>query len=265
VPGDRRARAPSTQHVPPAATTCPGGAGGSGPFPDNRAADVNDDGQCAQARQELGVYLLGAIEPAQRALVDRHLAACPPCRAELAGLAGLPSLLRRVPVGEALRLAPDAAAALVPSPSLTALARRVSGIRRRWCLTAAAAALAGFAAAAGLHALNPAAAWTPAAAAPQWAVTADGTNRGTGAWAAVRYTSLPWGTELEVQVTGVAAGTRCQLLVTGPRGQDVTAGGWTITAGQAAWYPASVPFQAASVRGFVVSAGGKILVTVRAR
>jgi hypothetical protein len=26
-----------------------------------------------------------------------------------------------------------------------------------------------------------------------------------------------------------------------------------------------VPFQAASVRGFVVSAGGKILVTVRAR
>ena len=61
--------------------------------------------QCP-ARQELGVYLLGAIEPDQRALVDRHLAACPQCRAELAGLAGLPSLLRRVPVEEALRLAP---------------------------------------------------------------------------------------------------------------------------------------------------------------
>jgi anti-sigma factor RsiW len=105
-------------------------------------------------RQELGVYLLGAIEPAQRALVERHLTACPRCRAELAGLAGLPSLLRRVPVGEALRLAPDVAAALVPSPSLTALARRVSGIRRRkWCLTAATASIAGFAAAAGLHAL----------------------------------------------------------------------------------------------------------------
>ena len=228
---------------------------------------MNDEDQCAQARQELGVYLLGAVEPAQRALVERHLAVCPQCRAKLAGLAGLPSLLRRVPVGEALRLAPDVAAALVPSPSLTALARRVSGIRRRkWCLTAAAAAIAGFAAAAGLHALNPAAARAPAAAAPRWAVTADGANRVTGAWAAVRYTPLPWGTELEVQVTGVAAGTRCQLLVTGPRGQDVAAGGWTITAGhQAAWYPASVPFQAASVRSFVVSAGGKILVTIRAR
>lgn len=227
---------------------------------------MNDEDQCAQARQELGVYLLGAVEPAQRAPVDRHLVSCPQCRAELAGLAGLPSLLRRVPVGEALRLAPDVAAALVPSPSLTGLARRVSGIRRRrWCLTAAAASIAGFAAAAGLHAMYPAAARAPAAAAPRWAVTADGANRVTGAWAAVRYTPLPWGTELEVQVTGVAAGTRCELLVTGPRGQDVAAGGWTITAGQAAWYPASVPFHAASVRGFVVSAGGKILVTVRAR
>jgi hypothetical protein len=228
---------------------------------------MNGDGLCAQARQELGVYLLGAIDPAQRALVDRHLAACPQCRAELAGLAGLPSLLRRVPAGEALQLAPDAAAP-VPGPSLAALAGRVSGIRRRrWCLTAAAALTAGFAAAFGLQALHPAVAGPPAAAAaPRWAVTAEGANPVTGAWAAVRYTPLPWGTEMEVQVTGVAAGTRCQFWVTGPRGQDVAAGGWRIAAGhQDAWYPASVPFQAASMRGFTVTAGGKILVTVTAR
>ena len=87
----------------------------------------------------------------------------------------------------------------------------------------------------------------------------------TGVWAAVRYTTVPWGTEMEVQITGVAAGTRCQLLVTGPGGQDVAAGGWTMTAGhQAAWYPASVPFHAAALRGFAVTAGGKVLVTVRA-
>jgi hypothetical protein len=71
---------------------------------------------------------------------------------------------------------------------------------------------------------------------------------------------------MEVLVTGVAAGTRCQFWVTGPRGQDVAAGGWTIAAShQAAWYPATVPFQAAGVRGFTVTAGGKILVTVQAR
>ena len=227
---------------------------------------MNGAGLCAQARQELGVYVLGAIEPTQRALVDRHLAACPQCRAELAGLAGLPSLLRKVPAGEALQLPPDAAAP-VPGPSLAALAGRVSGIRpRRWWLTAAAAVIAGFAAAFGLQALHPAAAGPLATAAPRWAVTAEGANPVTGAWAAVRYTTLPWGTEMEVQVTGVAAGTRCQLLVTGPRGQDVAAGGWTIAAGhQAAWYPASVPFQAASLHGFTLTAGGKILVTVKAR
>jgi predicted anti-sigma-YlaC factor YlaD len=226
---------------------------------------VNGDGLCAQARQELGVYLLGAIEPAQRALVDRHLPACAQCRAELAGLAELPALLRRVPVEDAWPLPPDATAP-TPGPSLAALAGQVSGIRRRrWRLTAAAALIAGFAVAGGLQALHAVVA-RPQSAAAQWAVTAQGANPATGAWAAVRYTSLPWGTELEVQVTGIAAGTRCELLVTGPRGQDLAAGGWTIEAAdQTAWYPASVPFQDTGVRSFAVTAGGKILVTVKAR
>ena len=53
---------------------------------------------CAGIRPLLGVYLTGAIAPADRAVVVRHLAACADCRAELAGLAGLPALLRRPPV-----------------------------------------------------------------------------------------------------------------------------------------------------------------------
>jgi predicted anti-sigma-YlaC factor YlaD len=227
---------------------------------------MTGDGLCEQARQELGVYLLGAIEPAQRALVDRHLPACAPCRAELAGLAELPALLRRVPVEEAWQLPPDATAP-PPGPSLAALARQVSGIRRRrWRLTAAAAVMAGLAVAGGLLGLHAVVARPQAAAAVQWAVTAQDANPATGAWAAIRYTPVPWGTELEVQVTGIAAGTRCQLLVTGPRGQDLAAGGWTIAAGdRAAWYPASVPLPDSSVRGFAVTADGKILVTVKAR
>ena len=48
---------------------------------------------CTDARQSLGVYVLGAIEPAERALVDAHLLTCRDCRDELAGLAGLPALL----------------------------------------------------------------------------------------------------------------------------------------------------------------------------
>ena len=43
---------------------------------------------CADARLSLGVYVLGAIDPAERALVDAHLLTCRDCRDELAGLAG---------------------------------------------------------------------------------------------------------------------------------------------------------------------------------
>ena len=50
---------------------------------------------CSEARLSLGVYVLGAIDPAERSLVDSHLASCRDCRDELAGLAGLPALLAR--------------------------------------------------------------------------------------------------------------------------------------------------------------------------
>ena len=52
--------------------------------------------ECADTRQALGVYVLGAIDPAERSLVDAHVSGCPECQDELAGLAGLPALLSRV-------------------------------------------------------------------------------------------------------------------------------------------------------------------------
>ncbi|MGI8452084.1 MAG: zf-HC2 domain-containing protein, partial [Streptosporangiaceae bacterium] len=42
---------------------------------------------CAEIRAALGVYVVGAIDPADRAAVDSHLAWCTGCREELAGLA----------------------------------------------------------------------------------------------------------------------------------------------------------------------------------
>jgi hypothetical protein len=76
----------------------------------------------------------------------------------------------------------------------------------------------------------------------------------------------PWGSELEVRVTGIAVGTRCQLWVTGAHGQDIAAGGWTIaSASQHGWYPASVPFPAGTLRSFEVTAGGRAQITVPAR
>ena len=68
---------------------------------------MNGSADCRDIRHALGVYVLGAIDPAERSVVDAHLSTCPECREELAGLAGLPALLRRIPVGEAQQLADD--------------------------------------------------------------------------------------------------------------------------------------------------------------
>lgn len=68
-------------------------------------------GECADSRPQLGVYLTGAITPADRAVLVRHLASCERCRDELAGLAGLPALLRRPPVQAAAQPSGENAAA----------------------------------------------------------------------------------------------------------------------------------------------------------
>jgi predicted anti-sigma-YlaC factor YlaD len=56
---------------------------------------------CRQIRLDLGVYLLGAIDTADRSAVDAHLAFCAVCRDELVQLAGLPGLLSRVTADDA--------------------------------------------------------------------------------------------------------------------------------------------------------------------
>jgi len=48
---------------------------------------------CAHVREQLGGYVLGALEPDERAAVAEHLATCAACAAEHDRLAGLPALL----------------------------------------------------------------------------------------------------------------------------------------------------------------------------
>ena len=59
---------------------------------------------CAEARIALGVYVLGAIDPAEEALVDAHLDDCDACQAEMAELADVPALLALVSTDEAMRV-----------------------------------------------------------------------------------------------------------------------------------------------------------------
>jgi hypothetical protein len=229
---------------------------------------------CAEIRGALGVYVVGAIDPADRAVVESHLAWCAACREELASLAGLPGRLGSVPSADVTMLVLDepgrASRDDPPEAALRSLLVRAAAWRRRllWRRVAAGAAVAVIAAggaAAVARAVAPAG-LRPVASARPWAAAAYGRDPRTGAAATVRYQARPWGLQMQVQVSGLAPGTRCELLIVGPRGRLV-AGGWTVAAGHTgAWYPASAPLAASGVRHFAVAtASGKTLVSVPVR
>jgi anti-sigma factor RsiW len=116
-----------------------GRAGGPSPGP-SRFAGAMTRAACGETRHALGVYVVGAIAPADRSAVEEHLADCADCRDGLAGLAGLPALLGRVPADEATRLLLDGDPVERPSqPGLVSLLGRAAQLRKhrawpRWRL-----------------------------------------------------------------------------------------------------------------------------------
>src|SRR5260370_41124406 len=96
---------------------------------------MTQPGDCPEARLSLGVYVLGAIDPAERGLVDTHLLTCRDCRDELAGLAGLPALLARVNPDEISRIGASdtvyAAASDDPPEELLGTVLGLADARRR--------------------------------------------------------------------------------------------------------------------------------------
>jgi anti-sigma-K factor RskA len=230
--------------------------------------DSNSAAGCRDIRQLLGVYVVGAIDPAERTVVDDHLADCQACRDELAGLAGLPAMLGRVPAADVERLsmasglpADDAAP---PNELLNSLLKQVS-VRRRGRLwrgaitVAAAAAVAAAGATAAVQLARPAA---PAAHTD----VASGVSAHTGVAALVDYAKTPWGsTTMRVQVSGIRPGTTCQLWVLGTNGKYY-AGTWTVlrSYGAQTWYTGTSQASLASVHGFQITSGGKVLLTIPA-
>lgn len=239
---------------------------------------------CRDIRHALGVYVLGAIDPAERSVVDAHLSTCPECREELAGLAGLPALLRRIPVGEAQQLADDDVDELpgagLPGPEvpsaemLPSLLGRATQARqaRRWRGLAAAAAVvlvAGIGGAAGWsavhHAQESGEDSGSSSAMPANFTSVSATDPVTHVAATVRYAAKDWGTMLDTKVKNVPAGDRCQLLVTDSSGHTTVVGSWTTSYDESSvWYPGSSGVTLDSVRSFEVMSQGKVLVRVPA-
>jgi anti-sigma factor RsiW len=228
--------------------------------------------ECNDIRHALGVYVVGAIDPAERSIVDAHLSHCLDCREELAGLAGLPALLGRVPFEDAERLAlGDEELEEAPAELLDALLAQVSARRRarRWRGIAAAAAAAVIAVGGGGLAgaiLTSHRQASPPTSEQGNSPLVKGSNPATHVTAAIYYTSVASGTRMQVQVTGIPNGTHCKFWVTTATGRHLLIGGWTVNAYQSGnWYNASTTTPTSQLRSFDIStSGGKVLVSVAA-
>ncbi|HEX2313631.1 MAG TPA: zf-HC2 domain-containing protein [Thermomonospora sp.] len=193
---------------------------------------------CEEVRLSLGVYVLGAIDPAERSQVDAHLSGCPVCRDELAGLAGLPALLGRVGEAQIAELAGPPEELLEPLLARAAEERR-GGFRAgrirsgRWTpLLAAAAVLLvvgllfggalgdRFGGDGGTVAQRP----SPSSTGEQ--LTAS--NRRTGVSARVIVKRWVTGTGAEVHLRGVRPGSRCRLEAVDKYGRRDQMGSWQV-------------------------------------
>jgi len=227
---------------------------------------------CAEARLSLGVYVLGAIDPVERGLVDAHLATCRECRDELAGLAGLPALLARVNPDEISRICADDAVGPVgsegPPEELLGTVLGLAEARRRrnrWRYLSAAAAVVVIAA--GLFGGLKAASSTTrtvvvpfSAGAGSWEMV-QGTNAATGATATVAYATELWGNSFQVLVDHIPIGTTCQLWVIHPDGTMTEVAGWTTARDEGkVWYAGSMPISAGPISKLEITEGSKVLV-----
>jgi hypothetical protein len=168
-----------------------------------------------------GAYVLGALSPAERQEFERHLAGCTDCARSVRELAGLPGLLGRV--GEDVLLAPPAPEP-VPETLLPALVREVRRSRRRraWATAGLAAASVAAVAAVSVAASSaltgdgtPTAGPTapvPVSTAPSTGPSAPSTGDpavprtmvpvgNAPVRATVSFTSVDWGTRLDVVCT----------------------------------------------------------------
>jgi Putative zinc-finger len=238
---------------------------------------------CAEVRLSLGVYVLGAIDPAERAQVDSHLAGCRDCRDELAGLAGIPALLSRVGAEEAFALAesdgPPATLAAVgqgaaePPPELLATVIDLTSARRRrrrWrdaslgvaaALVIAAGVFGGLRLGSSPPQASEASAQFPGPAAGPWQTVSGQSQSMT---ATVMYRPMGWGTQLAAKVSGIPVGTKCQMWAIGAGGTRTLVGSWvTDNREGTVWYPASAAVPAGQMHGFVITVGTSSSITVQ--
>lgn len=195
---------------------------------------------------QLGAYVLGGLEPDEIREVDEHLAGCAEARDELAGFEEMKEFLGEVPPeafldgppedGDLLlqrtlrevRLVEAAEAEATPATVQTAVGSRK---RPPWLLVAAAvvvvAGVLGGGVLIGRQSVGEpvAGASTPPAGSKQ-ATATDAKTKVTMATTVEPRAGWAW---VNVQLTNLKAGDKCEMLVTDKTGRIYVAGSWVIS------------------------------------
>lgn len=179
-------------------------------------------------RTELGAYVLGALEPADRRVVEQHLEDCASCRDELSRLSVLPTLLDRLSPEEAQANHGEVAERL-SRRVLQSAAQERRRLRRsvsRWRVAAGAAAAAAI--------VGGFVAWQPFEEPPDRLVVQVAAAELTAVRGTVAAYAWEWGTTVEVRVDGLPDATRYELWAVGADGSRERAGTWGPTASASA-------------------------------
>jgi len=177
-----------------------------------------------ELRLSLGSYVLGSLDPADRAALDAHLPGCPACREELATYAALPALMSRLSIDQVRQPTPTVPPTVLSRALNTVAAERNSTVTqlRRWrratVLSAAAATIvAVLFGATLLHTQTP----SPPEGTPLIATA------GVSASGSASLQAKPWGTAVTLQLQGLPQGDSFTAWVTAPNGTRSIAATWT--------------------------------------
>jgi hypothetical protein len=204
-------------------------------------------------RMLLGVYVLGAADARERRRVEAHLPGCAGCRAELARLEPLPTLLADVP---------DDMLAASPPPGLTAgmpPGRERGRSGRPWRALAAAACVAAVAGASGGFLLAPRDTGSQPAT-----VTLSAANLASHVTATAALTATPWGTSIQLELSGVPLNVPCRLIVRSRTGATEVAGVWDAWRKGPISVPASAGWLPPDIASLQVATATRALVTISA-
>jgi anti-sigma factor RsiW len=203
---------------------------------------------------DLAPYALGSLSLAERAEVQRHVADCRACRDELADLAGVLALLRRMPGDDDEWPGTDPENTVRPTPRAGRAWRVLAGAAASLVLLGAV--------------LVGVRAWTdggPSTTAAGVADTWSARDSSTRVAASADLRAQSWGTVVQLRLRDVPPGLTCRLVVRSVDGTRQSVGAWRTGYTDAIRLPAATAYPLADIAALdVVTSGGDRLVSLPA-